>query len=60
MRFLPPCGRYAEGEDRSGAHVHVHQRHLLHAPREFEHVYNRQPPHRTLRAAALLRPLPNR
>jgi len=28
------------------------QRHLLHAPREFEHFYNKHRPHRTLRAAA--------
>jgi putative transposase len=35
------------------------QRHLLHALREFEHFYNRHRPHRTLRAAAPLRPLPD-
>ena len=34
------------------------QRHLLHALREFEHFYNEHRPHRTLRAAAPLRPLP--
>jgi transposase InsO family protein len=34
------------------------QRHLLHALREFEHFYNQHRPHRTLRAAAPLRPLP--
>jgi hypothetical protein len=30
----------------------------LHALREFEHFYNEHRPHRTLRAAAPLRPLP--
>ena len=35
------------------------QRHLLHALREFEHFYNEHRPHRTLRAAAPLRPLPD-
>jgi putative transposase len=34
------------------------QRHLLHALREFEHFYNGHRPHRTLRAAAPLCPLP--
>jgi putative transposase len=34
------------------------QRHLLHSLREFEHFYNEHRPHRTLRAAAPLRPLP--
>jgi len=34
------------------------QRHLLHALREFEHFYNEHRPHRALRAAAPLRPLP--
>ena len=34
------------------------QRHLLHALREFEHSRNEHRPHRTLRAAAPLRPLP--
>ena len=34
------------------------QRHLLHALREFEHFYNEHRPHRTLRAAAPLHPLP--
>jgi transposase InsO family protein len=34
------------------------QRHLLHALREFEQFYNEHRPHRTLRAAAPLRPLP--
>jgi putative transposase len=34
------------------------QRHLLHALREFGHFYNEHRPHRTLRAAAPLRPLP--
>jgi putative transposase len=34
------------------------QRHLLHALREFEHFYNEHRPHRTLRAAAPLQPLP--
>ena len=33
------------------------QRHLLHALREFEHFCNEHRPHRTLRAAAPLRPL---
>jgi transposase InsO family protein len=36
------------------------QRHLLHALREFEHFCNEHRPHRTLRAAAPLRPLPTR
>jgi len=36
------------------------QRHLLYALREFEHFYNEHRPHRTLRAAALLRRYPNR
>ena len=35
------------------------QRHLLHALREFEHFYNEHRPHRALRAAAPLRPLPD-
>jgi putative transposase len=35
------------------------QRHLLHALREFEHFCNEHRPHRTLRAAAPLRPLPD-
>jgi putative transposase len=35
------------------------QLHLLHALREFEHFYNEHRPHRTLRAAAPLRPLPD-
>ena len=34
------------------------QRHLLHSLREFEHFYNEHRPHRVLRAAAPLRPLP--
>jgi len=34
------------------------QRHLLHALREFEHSCNEHRPHRTLRAAAPLGPLP--
>jgi len=34
------------------------QRHLLHALRDFEHFYNEHRPHRTLQAAAPLRPLP--
>ena len=34
------------------------QAHLLHALREFEQFYNAHRPHRTLRAAAPLRPLP--
>jgi len=34
------------------------QRHLLHSLREFEQFYNQHRPHRTLRAAAPLRPLP--
>ena len=34
------------------------QRHLLHALREFEHFYTEHRLHRTLRAAAPLRPLP--
>jgi transposase InsO family protein len=34
------------------------QRHLLHALREFERFYNGHRPHRTLRAAAPLHPLP--
>jgi putative transposase len=34
------------------------QRHLLHSLRGFEHFYNEHRPHRTLRAAAPLRPLP--
>ena len=34
------------------------QRHLPHSLREFEHFYNEHRPHRTLRAAASLRPLP--
>jgi transposase InsO family protein len=33
------------------------QRHLLHALREFEHFYNEHRHHRTLQAAAPLRPL---
>jgi transposase InsO family protein len=36
------------------------QAHLLHARREFEHFCNEHRPHRTLRAAAPLRPHPNR
>jgi putative transposase len=34
------------------------QRHLLYSLREFEHFYNKHRPHRTLQAAAPLRPLP--
>jgi putative transposase len=34
------------------------QRHLMHALREFEHFNNEHRPHRTLRAAAPLQPLP--
>ncbi|WUH90246.1 integrase core domain-containing protein [Streptomyces sp. NBC_00433] len=34
------------------------QRHLLHALREFESFYNQHRPHRTLKQAAPLRPLP--
>src|ERR1035441_8971115 len=34
------------------------QRHLLHSLREFEYFYNEHRPHRTLQAAAPLRPLP--
>jgi putative transposase len=34
------------------------QRHLLHSLREFEYFYNQHRPHRTLRAAAPLRPPP--
>jgi putative transposase len=34
------------------------QRQLLHALREFEQFYNEHRPHRTLRAVAPLRPLP--
>ncbi|WP_433441192.1 integrase core domain-containing protein [Nonomuraea sp. CA-141351] len=34
------------------------QRHLLHALREFETFYNGHRPHRALRQAAPLRPLP--
>jgi putative transposase len=34
------------------------QRHLLYSLREFEHFYNEHRPHRALRAAAPLRPLP--
>ncbi|WP_308164379.1 integrase core domain-containing protein [Nonomuraea sediminis] len=33
------------------------QRHLLHAPREFETFYNEHRPHRALRQTAPLRPL---
>src|SRR3954447_18619601 len=36
----------------------VNRAHLLHALREYEAFYNEHRPHRTLRAAALLRPLP--
>ncbi len=36
----------------------VNQAHLLHALREYEVFYNEHRPHRTLRAAAPLRPLP--
>ncbi|MEW2385920.1 integrase core domain-containing protein [Micromonospora sp. NPDC047707] len=36
----------------------VNQAHLLHALREYEAFYNEHRPHRTLRAAAPLRPLP--
>jgi transposase InsO family protein len=36
----------------------VNQAHLLHALREYETFYNEHRPHRTLRAAAPLRPLP--
>jgi transposase InsO family protein len=35
------------------------QAHLLHALREFEHFYNCHRPHRTLRSASPLRPLPD-
>jgi putative transposase len=36
----------------------VNQAHLLHALREYETFYNAHRPHRTLHAAAPLRPLP--
>ena len=36
----------------------VNQIHLLHALREYEIVYNEHRPHRTLKGAAPLRPLP--
>jgi putative transposase len=36
----------------------VNQAHLLHALREYETFYNQHRPHRTLHAAAPLRPLP--
>jgi transposase InsO family protein len=36
----------------------VNQAHLLHALREYETFYNEHRPHRTLHAAAPLRPLP--
>jgi putative transposase len=36
----------------------VNQAHLLHALREYEVFYNEHRPHRTLHAAAPLRPLP--
>jgi putative transposase len=36
----------------------VNQAHLLHALREYETFYNEHRPHRALRAAAPLRPLP--
>jgi putative transposase len=36
----------------------VNQAHLLHALREYEAFYNEHRPHRALRAAAPLRPLP--
>ena len=36
----------------------VNQAHLMHALREYETFYNEHRPHRTLRAAAPLRPLP--
>jgi putative transposase len=35
------------------------QRHLMHALREFEYFYNEHRPHRTLRSAAPLHPLPD-
>lgn len=38
----------------------VNQAHLLHALREYEAFYNEHRPHRALRAAAPLRPLPQR
>src|SRR5690349_7099945 len=37
----------------------VNQAHLFHALREYETFYNEHRPHRTLRAAAPLRPLPS-
>lgn len=36
----------------------VNQAHLVHALREYETYYNEHRPHRALRAAAPLRPLP--
>ncbi|KPH99398.1 hypothetical protein OK006_8453 [Actinobacteria bacterium OK006] len=35
----------------------LNQAHLLHAPGEFESIYNQHRPHRTLHSAAPLRPL---
>jgi putative transposase len=52
-RWVRSCR--AEFVDRT---LIVNQAHLLHALREYETFYNEHRPHRTLRAAAPLRPLP--
>ncbi|MFE2071093.1 integrase core domain-containing protein, partial [Streptomyces sp. NPDC059467] len=52
-RWIQTCRR--ELPDRT---LIWNQSHLLHALREFETFYNRHRPHRTLKQAAPLRPLP--
>ncbi|HWS94021.1 MAG TPA: hypothetical protein VN306_16485, partial [Mycobacterium sp.] len=42
----------------AGPHAHLESAPPRQALREFEHFYNEHRPHRTLRAAAPLRPLP--
>lgn len=52
-RWIQTCRR--ELPDRT---LIWNERHLLHAPREFESFYNEHGPHRTLAQAAPLRALP--
>ena len=52
-RWVKPCRH--ELMDRT---LIWNQRHRLHSLREFEHFYDEHRPHRTLRVAAAVRPLP--
>jgi putative transposase len=52
-RWVRSCG--AELIDRT---LMLNHTHVLHALREYKTFYNQHRPHRTLRTAAPLRPLP--